>query len=364
MSLIDKNLSNSFITNESVEYILTKLINASCRQDANTTDPDLLLASYSAINKVIEDIPEAFILVVFNKTSYFLKLLEDTLNFPQKASAQVNIFTVLHSIFGRSQVGSISDSIADAFLSITVSIFKLRSSVVEEGLQAIGTLAENMQTRFQKYLPTIMPFVEWSIDIANNCITKGSVMCIGDFSRALGEGFASYLPSLIPNFEVKVRTIDTLSDFASHTCNEFSKYFTNIFTYIDSASGLSLDLSLENNNPDMHELLLDLRESIISFYIGVLQGANDLPKIDTINGYLPKFVDYGMFIVSNDYKPNANIVMSVLGMIGDIANYYKSKAAPFLKTSRIESFVSLHTNSSDGSVAEMAGYAKDRIKLI
>ena len=56
--------------------------------------------------------------------------------------------------------------------------------------------------------------------------------------------------------------------------------------------------------------------------------------------------------------------MSVLGMIGDIANYYKSKAAPFLKTSRIESFVSLHTNSSDGSVAEMAGYAKDRIKLI
>ena len=89
-----------------------------------------------------------------------------------------------------------------------------------------------------------------------------------------------------------------------------------------------------------------------------------MPKIDTINGYLPKFVDYGMFIVSNDYKPNANIVMSVLGMIGDIANYYKSKAAPFLKTSRIESFVSLHTNSSDGSVAEMAGYAKDRIKLI
>lgn len=375
VNLFVKAVNNPSINIEIVEKIVDALINTSIRPDAYSTEHDLLLASYSALNKIIEEIPEGMLMVFTNKIPIFLKLLEETIANPSKYSAQPHLFTVFHDLFGRSPQGFVTEVLADSFVQMAIEIFKLRATVVEEGLEAIGILSENMQSRFEKYISAVMPFVEWSLEIGSSSAAKGGVLCVGDMSRSLGVSFAPYLARLLPrllnilssdqvNFDVKVRSIETIADFANHTTLEFSRHLLSVLTYIESASSLSLDLSITQSNADMNEYLLDLRESIITFYGGIIQGLNDIHTGESLIQYLPKIIDYSMIIVQDIYNPNINIHTSVLGILGDIANYYASKATSYLKVNNIDSYINASSKSQEKSVSDMAIYAKEKIKLI
>lgn len=373
MNFFHKEIPNSSLTEDLTLFIIENLIKTSMRPDAHGTEHDLLLAAYSAINKIIEEIPEQFLPAIVSKLDFFIGVLEGTSS--QQAPIQSHVCSALHSLFGRSAHGCISNQIADKYVAIIVQIFKNRGTVIEEGLQALGTLADNMGARFETYMPILMPFIEWSIDMASGAVSKSGVMCAGDFARAIGINFSPYINRILPKilvilsneqiaFDVKVRAIETLSDFASHTTKELSTYLQNVLVYIESASGLSIDFTMEQNNPDMHEYLTDLREAIICFYIGVLQGLNDIKEGDKVFGYLPKIVDYAMMIVQDVFKPNTNIHTSVVGIIGDIASYYQGKSASFLKTNKIDQYLTDISHSTNEEILNTVGYAREKISLI
>ena len=375
MNLFNKNFKNPYLNPESINCIINDLIKASLRSDAYGTEHDLLLASYSALNKIFEEMPDELIQIGVGKIDIFLRLLEETINQPHQAATQIHICSALHSIFGRSIEGSITEEIADKFVQMMIKIFQTRSTVFEEGLQALGTLADNMHERFEKYVSILAPFIDWAIEQPSSAISKGGVMVAGDFSRALKDRYNTYVGTTIPklliilandqiNFDVKIRAIDTLADFGSHTTREFSKFLNDILRYIESASSLSLNLNLEIANPDLHEYLLELRESIISFYVGIVQGLNDIQCADMIFAYLPKIVDYSMMIVQDQYKPNSNIHTSVAGVIGDIATFYTTRSASFIKVSRIEAYLAKQSGLQNEEIASVVEYARERIKLI
>ena len=373
LNLFPKGISNPSLSLESINAILEKLIRTSLRIDAHSTEHDLLVASYAAIQKIFEEVPDEIFAGISSKIEFFLKILEDSVNQTQYLASQAQIFSTLHAIFGRSQQGSVLPEIADRFVSVTINIFKSRGTVIEEGMQALGSLAENLRQRFEGYVEALIPFVYWAVDNPSSSISKSGVMAIGDLSRAMGGNINKYVPDLVPKllsilsneqtfFDVKVRTIECLGDLASNNTQELSNFLPSVLNYMESASNHSVDYSIEQVNPDMHDYLLELRESIMSFYVGIVQGLNEIHATDKIFGYLPKIMDYSMVVVQDLFKPNVYIHRSVIGIIGDISNYYRSKAAPFM--GNVKGYLSQPALVQNAELAADLIYANNGMKLI
>ena len=375
VNLFPKGITNNSLTAESLNIILEKLIRTSLRSDAYSTEHDLLVASYAGINRIFEEVPGELFVGICSKTAFFLKILEDSVTQSQYSSMQSQVFSTLHTIFGRSQQGSVQPDIADRFVSVTINIFKIRGTVIEEGMQALGSLAENLRQRFEGYVEALIPFVYWAVENPSAAISKAGVMVVGDLSRALGVSINKYVVDLVPKllnilsneqtfFDVKIRTIEALGDLAGNNTQELSNFLPNVLTYMESASLISVDYSIEQGNPDMHDYLLELRESIMGFYVGIVQGLHDIHASDKIFGYLPKIVDYSMILVQELYKPNLYIHRSVIGIIGDICNYYGNRAAPFVGVGKVRAYLSQPVIAQNAELAGDLGYASDRIKLI
>ena len=375
VNLLKKGNVAQYLDAEKANHILDSAIQAGLRPDANETGHEFLIAVYSLINAIVEEIPDSLFHVVVAKANVFLGLLERSITDNSQVPAQGHICSVLQTLFGRAPPGSIDLSLADRYVNSIITIFKHRHTVVEEGLQALGTLADNIGQRFCKYVELVIPFVEWCIESTSPSLCKSGVITCGDFSRALQDQFTTWIPRLLPKlllilsseqqmFEVKVRVIDTLSDLASHCAKSLKPFLPDIFKYIESASELSLNLNLAVNNVDMCDLLGELRESIMAFYVGIIQGVHENNEEDSILGYLPRLLDYTITVVQEPYRPNNDVHLNCIGVIGDLAGYYGSKLPQLLRESKITNYLTAAERIEDKSVRDILTYTKDRLKLI
>jgi hypothetical protein len=80
----------------------------------------------------------------------------------------------------------------------------------------------------------------------------------------------------------------------------------------------------EANDPDMFEFLLFLREAILEFYVGLIQGLLECQQLSQISNRLPQVIEYACLCLQPQYYPNENIFKSILGLIGDICKNERS----------------------------------------
>ena len=108
-------------------------------------------------------------------------------------------------------------------------------------------------------------------------------MALGDLARALGSVMTPFLYEIIPpllenlknpeiNTDIKVQSICTLGDLAGATKEKFMDYMNEVIGFIDSAAGASLQQIEAEKDPEMFEYCLALREAILEFYVGLIQG--------------------------------------------------------------------------------------------
>ncbi|OMJ85704.1 hypothetical protein SteCoe_12894 [Stentor coeruleus] len=368
-------LSKKTIDQNMAKFILEQLITATGRNDINSQEYELGIAIWTAVIKIFEETSDTYYNIALEKLPYFLNLLNSTVNVHESLMAQSQICSVFHAIFIKTQPGSISDNIAQAFVDIVIKIFNARGTVIEEALQALGALASNIEIKFSKYFDLVMPFLNWSLECSASSICKSALMMTGDFSRALGKYFDNCIENILPKifniltnqqleFDVKVRAIETLTDISSYCTLALIPFLPGVLKFIDEASIHSLDLNLEKTNIDYAEHLLELREGIMSFYVGLALGLNDCQKGDLLLMHLEKMVDYGLEILKEQYRPNANIQGSFIGLIGDTARFEGNKASQYLKIQPVCEVVERYMNSSDLAIKEVAYYADLALKDI
>ena len=375
VNLFKKASINDFMDQEKLECVLTAIFEASIRPDAYQSGHELLIAVYCCFNSIIEEIPDHFFHIFTVRIPVFVKLLENTITDEPHAQAQGHICSAIQAIFGRADLGVVDEADADKFMDIIIRIFNLRSTVVEEGLQAVGSLAENISARFLKYLPSVMPFVVWCLDSSSASLCKAGVMACGDLSRALGSQFGGEIKNVIHKllaileneqqmFEVKIRVIDTLADFASHNAPDIVPLFPEIFKYIQGAARMSLDPNVEIHQSEIFEYFLQLRESIISFYVGVIQGLHDIRQEDMILGYIPNIIEYSLTVVQEIHKPTHDIHIIAIGIIGDISAYYGSSFTHLIRTPNVSAYLIAAARFDSKSIKEILAYTNERIKNI
>ena len=103
---------------------------------------------------MIEKASSDFIPNVIKRIPFLIEIL-------QKADAnnQSIICSLFCSIFSRADHDCVSEQMADNFMITVIQIMNSRNNLLEEAVEAIGLLAENIDSKFEKYIQSVIPLL-------------------------------------------------------------------------------------------------------------------------------------------------------------------------------------------------------------
>ena len=126
---------------------------------------------------------------------------------------------------------------------------------------------------------------------------------------------------------------------------------------IDQAAA-SVSQVCEADNPDLWEYLIDLRESILQFYVGLLQGLIEAKSANQISVHIPKIVDFAVYATQESFKPTVDMLLTSLGLIGDIVSAYRENVRLIVEARLVLQFLERTSSMQDARVNEAAKFAK------
>ena len=346
-NILKSKESYYFLEIEQVDFLIDKLLQVSIRPDAFDPVYNLFTSSIYAIMAIIQNSNLSRLALISKRRDSFLEMLQKSEE-SNNHLAQEMICSLFQMFFGAAQPRSIADPFADKFIHLVLGIFETKRDVIEEGLKALGHLASSIQSSIEPYLASIGPFIQWCILQPSSSLNKAGLITLGDLSRELGSKInhlvqdcypiiLSYLTNTSIMFEIKIRAIETLSDLASNNFDIICENnFDDLLHTINSAVKTSLSPEL-NDNLDMIDLMCELRESILFFYTGIVEGVNSTNRNHLLNASLNDIVDNVLEILNPCLNPSDQTNFAALGLFGDLWNIYKHN--PVLSKPGIRVFI-------------------------
>lgn len=372
ISLLERSEPGKLFEGAEFEAVMNGLIETTQR-NVLREGTDLQLAAFSAISSLIEKSSATTLSQIERRIPDFLSLLHASLSRPNTDTLQSFMCSALQAACARIPAVMFTPERVAGVVDGILELFHARQVVVEEGLQALGALAQNIEGGFDPYLSKIGPFVIWSLKRQDeSSVCKAGTMCVGDLARALGPKIIPFLPELVPmllsnlekgtvSTDVKIQSVASLADLASNSGAAFLEYLPTVWTYIDQAAAASVSQVHEADNPDLWEYLIELRESILQFYVGLLQGLSEAKSADHISSHIPKIVDFALYSTQENFKPTVDMFVTSLGLIGDIVSAYGDNVMPIVRAPVVLQFVDRAVQMRDMRVAEAAEMAKTAV---
>ena len=123
---------------------------------------------------------------------------------------------------------------------------------------------------------------------------------------------------------------------------------------------MSLQMVSEEDDEDLHDYLIGLREAILEFYVSLIQGLTEDNMINAVNDRLQQVMEYAIITIQAQYNPTINQIKCVLGLIGDVAVNAKAFVS-MLKQPKYTDFIQMYRNNADTKVREIANWAAQQI---
>ncbi|GAA5987867.1 hypothetical protein JCM11641_003514 [Rhodosporidiobolus odoratus] len=243
---------------------------------------------------------------------------------------QVNICSVVTSIIRRlgKEIQPLADRIMTLLLQLIDSAGK-QSPVLEDAFLAIGSVTAALDTGFQNYLSTFLPYLLGAISSYEEYqLCSIAVGLIGDVCRALGEaslpfcqsfmeGLLAALQSTVLHRSVKPPILSCFGDIALAVGPAFEPFLDTSARVLSQAGQMRADPT----NFDLVDYVNGLREGILEAYTGIVGsmksgGKSDLllPHIATIFGFL--------HLALTDQDRTEVILRSAIGLLGDLAEAF------------------------------------------
>jgi len=318
------NLMSPFFEKLFSELIVTAYGPGSYNKDANLTMYCFLLINelveYSSHDKQ-EKLSEILI--------YFLTQFEGTLNLenttfnlmcspgssdiiPQLQSYYCTIFRVVFKkLFKRINV-----EMASKIFVLLENSFKLRQTVYEEAVLALGSLASNMGEPFEEIMFKFQDFLVYSLQKYNeSSLCKSGIIALGHIVRAIKFNFYKFSDKFIPilieiltNEEVtrtnKTIAISTLGEICMTINEHFLKYLEPVMGVLFSAAQLATTMS-QSDDEDTEEFLKDLRFELIESFTCISFGLDDCGKKDLFVPFVPHIFNFFKTIVGDNFSQRA-----------------------------------------------------------
>lgn len=286
---------------------------------------------YNLLCTAIDKLPKNYIKLLEDYFQDILDLYKESLN-----NSDENIHSCTSSILqvccANLPAGKFPQKDADFIVNTIIQTFDSHGKVFEESLQVLGALSMNLGLNFYQYLHKVSPYILYSIcQLDSSEILNSGIIALGDLARSLGTKISDFIEEMIPPLikvlespqvliNSKILSINTLGDLAEATKEKFIFYLDTVLSYLDTAAGISLQIS---EDIDFNEYLADLRECILQFYVGLVHGLADCETLEAIRDKIPQLVMYIKLVVNEKYAPNDFFHEVALGLIGDILENYK-----------------------------------------
>ena len=372
ISMIERDGTGKLFDAAEYEAIFAAMMEAAQRNILREGN-ELQLAAFSAISILIEKSSQETLPNIERRVPELLSLLRSSLQKPNSDILQSFICAALHTACGRLPAVMLNLERTNAIVEGILELFRVKQAVVEEGLEALGALAQNIEASFEPYLARVGPFMIWSLKRQDEAaVCKAGTMCVGDLARALGPKITPYLSELVPlllsNLEkqtvatdVKIQSVASLADLASNSGGHFLEYLPAVWTYIEQAAAASASPVREEDNPDLYDYLIELRESILQFYVGLLQGLTAAQLAEQISAHIPKIVDFALYSTQEAVRPTIDMHIAALGLLGDIAGAYNEKVRPIIQAPLVLQYLERVSQMQDPRVKDVEKFAREAV---
>ncbi|QPG72827.1 hypothetical protein FOA43_000129 [Brettanomyces nanus] len=244
---------------------------------------------------------------------------------------QSNILSLLTNVTRRigSEAGSVADQLMETYLKLLG--MQEPDSVIEEDIfMAISAVASSVDAGFVKYMAAFLPFLTKALESVDSPVCDAGIGLVVDICHSLGENFIPYCQGFMailgntlsnPHVRRELRPLilSCFGDIASSIGKEFIQYLDVVMNICNSAQSLQL----EEQSYEYEDYLINVKESVLDAYVGIVAGLHDSP--DSLFPYLGQM---SQFLMNTYTEPqlasNESVCRSAVGMIGDLAHMYQN----------------------------------------
>ena len=262
---------------------------------------------------------------------------------------------------------------ADNLMTAFLTVFSCRSSTVhEEAMYAVGSLAYAVGEHFVKYMEAFMPYIKLGLENhEEHQVCATTVGVVGDLCRALDAKIEPYCEGIVSlllhdlgseklHRSVKPPILSCFGDLALAMGPQFSRFLPYVVNMLHGATQLSM--STDPDDEDLIDYNNELRNGIFEAYAGILQGfKTDTEKLAAVREHVP-FVLQFIEAVSKDSNRDSAVTRSMVGVLGDMADTIDGVGQLFLQHTFYREFLRQCQSSSDDQLRDTAQWAAGLIQ--
>lgn len=341
----NENPPQTYVLTPYFEHIVTQLLETTDRPDGNSAN--LRTAAYEALMEMIKNSATDCYLVVQKTTMVILDRLNQVLQMETQVASHTDrhqfndlqslLCATLQSVLRKvtkEDAPMISDVIMNALLTMFRSSCSAKADgvggVQEDALMAVSTLVDLLGERFVTYMDAFTPYLYMGLkNYQEHQVCCTAVGLTGDICRGLKGKILPYcdeiMQLLLENLNnttlhrsVKPQILSVFGDMALSIGPEFKKYLQIVLQMLLHASQCQVDPT----DYDMMDYLIELRESVLEAYTGIIQGlkgadAKPNPDVLLLEPHINYIVTFLMTIAQDPDVPDNNLA-SCAGLLGDL----------------------------------------------
>nr|XP_043621399.1 importin subunit beta-1 [Erigeron canadensis] len=316
--------------------IITSLIGSAERTDAS--DTKLRSAAYETLNEVVRcsnladssQIIAQLLPIIMTKLGQTVEL---QILSSDQGDLQAVLCGVMQVIIQKLSSADESKPIiiqaADQIMMLFLKVFACRSSTVhEEAMLAIGSLAYATGPEFVKYMSEFYKYLEMGLqNFEEYEVCSISVGVVGDICRALEDKVLPFCDSIMTlllkdlssndlNRSVKPPIFSCFGDVALAIGEHFEKYLPYAIPMMQGAAEVCAQIN--TNDEEMVEYGNQLKRSIFEAYSGILQVFKE-SKAQLMLPHAPHLLKF-IEVVVKDVHRDESVVKAAVAVLGDLAD--------------------------------------------
>ncbi|KAL4253746.1 importin beta family protein [Abortiporus biennis] len=305
-----------------------------------TNEGNYRTAAYEAITSYVAHSYPDTIPVVQNTAVAILARMEHLINVQNQIlgvddrnnwnDLQSALCSVIISVIRKLNDGI--QPLADRIMTLILQLMQAAgkaSTVLEDALLVVGSLASSLEQNFSPYIQAFLPFLFPALkSLEDTQLCTVAVGVIGDISRALGEQSAQYanvfmsmllenLQSEVLNRNVKIPIVSCFGDIALAIGPAFEPY-------LNTTMGVLRQAGVVQPNPldiELVEYVALLREGILEAYTGIVTGFKNTEKASLLLPHVQGILELIQRCLADSDRTEVTLKLC-FGLIGDLADTF------------------------------------------
>jgi hypothetical protein len=270
-------------------------------------------------------------------TSYFVS----TLNITNKYISSVS--SILRICFEKLSFENLKQLYEPVFFAISNLDFNEELLVSASCLSRYGL--------FDNYIQIFTKALDYCLSVPE--FRKSGIICVGELVRNIER--SDYLPSIVSKLcsfleldtNPNIQIFDVFCDISSLHTAVILPYYSEILKYADHCMKLSL------SNLEDEEFLQEIREALVLFFEGFIQGLGNVSELGLLVGSIERLVEYCLIVGDQKYQPSFKLIAGVLGIFSDLLLNFDIIPCQ----NEVKVFIQKHLNSDIEIIRNNADFA-------